>query len=172
MEKKGITLIGMPTSGKTTIGREIAQRLRWPLLDIDQCIEKQEGMALGEVITNKGSEYALNLETEFIHGTNLLNTVVSTPGSIIYNDVLGKLQSETRIYWLDVTLDEVKRRLSEDPNPRRLETIIGAKEKGLDLLYAERTPLYRKWAQFVISCAGKDVTQIASEVISLSKINK
>lgn len=165
MERKGITLIGMPTSGKTTIGREIAQRLRWPLLDIDQCIEKQEGMALGEVIASKGPEYALNQETEFIHVTNLLSTVVSTPGSIIYNDVLGKLQSETHIYWLDVTLDEVKRRLSEDPNPRRIETIIGAKEKGLDRLYAERTPLYQKWAQYVISCAGKDASQIASEII-------
>lgn len=168
MGKKGITLIGMPTSGKTTIGREVAQRLRWPLLDIDQCMEAKESMALGDVIASKGPTYALNLETEFIHSTNLMNTVVSTPGSIIYNDVLSKLKKETKIFWLDISLDEVKRRLSVDPNPLRIETIIGVKEKGIDRLYAERTPLYRNWAQYVIACAGKDAGQIASEVILLS----
>lgn len=168
MEKKGITLIGMPTSGKTTIGREIAQRLQWPLLDIDQYMEAKESMALGDVIAGKGPAYTLNLETEFIHSINLMNTVVSTPGSIIYNDVLGKLQKETQIFWLDVSLDEVKRRLSIDPNPLRIETIIGAKEKGIDRLYAERVPLYRNWAQYVIACAGKDASKIASEVVSLS----
>lgn len=167
MEKKGITLIGMPTSGKTTIGREVAQRLRRPLLDIDQCIEEHEGLALVDVIAKKGAEYTLNLETEFINSTPLMNTVVSTPGSIIYNDVLETLKRQTDIYWLDVPLDEIRRRLQVDPNPNRINTIIGVQEKGLDGIYAERIPLYRKWAKYVIGCVGKNASQIAIEIIQL-----
>lgn len=168
MEQKGISLIGMPTSGKTTIGKIVAERLSWPLLDVDKWMEQQEGMPLADVIETKGVDYTLDLETHCLQNTILYETVVSTPGSILYNHVLGTLQAQTEIVWLDVPYKEIERRLATDPNPNRINTIIGVKEKGLERLYNERVPLYKKWAKFVIDCTAKDSFEIATEVISIT----
>ncbi len=167
MEKKGITLIGMPTSGKSTIGRHLAERLRWPMLDVDRWMEEHEAMPLAQILAVKSIEYALDLETRCLREANLYETVVSTPGSIIYNDVLEPLQRQTDIVWLNVSLAEVRHRLDTDPDPDRKDQIIGIKEKGLEGLFNERMPLYRKWSigGYVIDCAGKSQLDITSEII-------
>lgn len=168
MEQKGISLIGMPTSGKTTIGKVVAERLSWPMLDVDRWMEQQEGIPLADVIETKGVDYTLELETHCLQNASLYETVVSTPGSIIYNHVLGTLQAQTDIVWLDVPYKEIERRLAIDPNPNRINTIIGVKEKGLERLYNERVPVYKKWAKFIIDCTAKDPFEIAAEVISIT----
>lgn len=167
MEKKGITLIGMPTSGKSTIGRVIAEKLEWPMLDVDRWMEEKMHMPLAQIIQTIGTEETLALETGCLTETNLRQIVVSTPGSVIYNDVYDALAAQTDIVWLNVALDEVERRLKTDPDPNRADQIIGIKQKGLAGLYAEREPLYRQWsaAGYVIDCASKDVPQIADEII-------
>lgn len=167
MEQKGITLIGMPTSGKSTIGAVIAERLQWPMLDVDRWMEAKMHMPLGKIIETIGTEETLALETDCLIQADLHQVVVSTPGSIIYNDVYDVLASQTDIVWLNVPVEEVERRLRTDPDPNRADQIIGIKEKGLAKLFAEREPLYRKWsaAGYVISCAFKDASGIATEII-------
>lgn len=168
MRRKGITLIGMPASGKSTIGKELAKSLNIPMLDVDRWMEKQEGgTPLWQVIRTKGAEYVLSLETGCIRDQDLYGKIISTPGSIIYNDVLKPLQEQTYIVYLSVSLAEIERRLSIDTE--RQGEIIGIKEKGLDGLFAERTPLYEEWAQYVIDCDGKSQADITAEVIALTR---
>lgn len=162
MERKGISLIGFPASGKSTIGKVVARMVDMPYLDIDRWIDEVEGRPLSEVIRERGAEYTLNLETKCIRGRDLRNTLVSTPGSIIYNDVYDHLSEQTEIVWLNVPTADLRSRLECDEEHMR--EVIGLKEKGFDKLYAERAPLYRKWAKYVIDCAGKDVDQIAGEI--------
>lgn len=167
MERKGITLIGMPTSGKSTIGAELAKRLDWPMLDVDRWMEHHEGMPLGDVIAKKGDKYTLDLETQCLRESDLHQVIVSTPGSIIYSDAAKEpLEIQTNIFWLNVSLDEVRKRLETDPDPNRQNQIIGIKEKGLDGLYVERTPKYSAWARYVIECATKDINEITDEIIN------
>ncbi len=162
--RPGITLIGMPTCGKSTIGRILSKKLGMPMLDVDRWMEQQEDMLLPEIIRTKGAEYVLALESSCVRDYDLRETIVSTPGSIIYNDVLEPLQRQTRIVWLDVPLDEIRKRLGNDTE--RQGEIIGIKEKGLDGLFNERVPLYRQWAQYVIDCKNKTADDIANEVIA------
>lgn len=162
---KGITLIGMSGSGKSTIGQVIAERLNMPLIDVDRWIEKHEGMPLAEVIERKGDEFELNLEMECIKGQSLLNTIVSPPGSVIYTDAYDTLAQQTHIVWLNVPHDILRERIMTDPERQRL--ILGLKEKGVDGLLNERIPLYNKWADYTIDCADKTVDQVANEVIQV-----
>lgn len=169
MKRKGITLIGMPAGGKSTIGAELAKRLDLPMLDVDRWMEQQEGVLLPELIRTKGSDYVLALESGCIRDHDLRETIVSPPGSIIYNDVLQPLQEQTHIVYLQVPLTEIKARL--DADTVRQGEIIGIKEKGLDGLFAERTPLYEKWAEHTIDCRGKSMADITNEVIAITGID-
>lgn len=170
MSEKGITLIGMPTSGKSTIGRVVAERLGWEMLDVDRWMESEQRMPLAEILDSIGPEKTLELETACLTKTSLYRKIVSTPGSVIYNGekVYDALARQTDIVWLDVPLDEIDRRLRTDPDPNRADQIIGIKEKGLNGLFAERKPLYEQWsaAGYVINCAFKDIPEIASEIIN------
>lgn len=165
MGHKGVSLIGMPASGKSTICKKLASALSWPLLDIDLWMEAHEGMPLKQIIDTKGKDYALDLETSCIRDTNLFETVLSTPGSIIYNDVLDVLQQQTHIIWLDVPFSTLEARLAPDIENER--GIIGLKEKGLKGLYDERTPFYEKWATHRIDCEEKSVSKIVKEIIAI-----
>ncbi|MCA9334860.1 hypothetical protein KC953_01830 [Candidatus Saccharibacteria bacterium] len=164
--QKGIALIGMPASGKTTISRELAARLNRPLLDVDQWMEAHEKRPLSETIATKGKKYTLDLETACIRDHDLRELILSTPGSIIYNDVLDLLREKTHIIWLDVPFEVIEERLAPDVDNQR--GVIGLKEKGLRALYDERTPLYRKWATHTIDCGDKDVEAIVLEIAKIA----
>ena len=164
MKPKGVTLIGMPASGKSTIGRELSGALKMPLLDVDKWIEEHEKMSLRDAIVRKGAAYVLQLETDCLYDLNLHETIVSTPGSIIYNDVLEPLERQTHIVWLNVPFHILEKRLAPDVENKR--GIIGLAEKGLRGLYEERTPLYRQWAHHTIDCYGKEQSDITDEIIS------
>lgn len=171
-EQKGITLIGMPTSGKSTIGRIVAERLSMEMLDVDRWMEEEAGKPLEQIVREDGKEVAQAMETRRLLARDLGNKVVSTPGSIIYSPVvLPSLRDQTEILWLDVPYPEIKHRLDSDPNPDRRWQIFGI-EKGLDTLYEERVPLYREWAKHVIACAGKEVPEIADEIIETVGLTK
>ena len=165
MKRKGISLIGMPASGKSTIGRELTSTLGLPLLDIDKWMEDHEGLALKQAIVQKGAAYILALESRCVRELDLHDTIVSTPGSIIYNDVLEPLQQQTNIVWLDVPFATLQERLAPDVNNER--GIIGLAEKGLRRLFEERLPLYQQWAQYRIDCDGKQQHEITQEIIDI-----
>lgn len=165
MKRQGISLIGMPASGKSTIGRELSRTLEMPLLDIDKWMEKHEGMPLKQAIMQKGAAYILALESRYVREQDLRDTIVSTPGSIIYNDVLEPLRRQTNIVWLHVPYRDIEERLAQDVTNER--GIIGLAEKGLRRLYEERLPLYEQWAQYTIDCAGKQQSEITQEICDL-----
>ena len=166
----GISLIGMPCSGKTTTAKIIADTLNCKWLDVDQWMNKHENAkSTSEIINVRGSDYALNLEQRCVEDNDLHGLVLSTPGSIIYTSSLDKLSSQTIIFYLDTPLDIIKSRLSYDPNNKR--GVIGLGKLDLNELYAERTPLYRKWADHIIDCESKDPNEIADEIIKIYKRN-
>ncbi|MFA5386414.1 MAG: shikimate kinase [Candidatus Paceibacterota bacterium] len=148
---KGITLIGMPGAGKSTIGKLLAKHLRFKFLDLDILINQKEGIDIDEILQNKGDEEILRLETDYTLQQNLSDTVFSPGGSIIYSpQAMEKIKQETTVIYLETPLKEIRKRLNG--KIKRQNTIVGLREKGIDKLYEERIPLYKSYADSTVNC--------------------
>lgn len=152
----------MPCSGKSTVGKIIANRLNLDFIDGDEYIEKKSGMAVSEIIFEKGEEYFKNLEEKVLSEIEMNNAVFAPGGSIIYHKkLMENLKSNSIIIYLDVNLNTIKKRMNYD----RKRRIIGLKYINLDELYLKRKPLYKKYASFEVGCDKKDSAKIADEIV-------
>jgi len=153
-----ITLIGMSGVGKTRIGSLLSAQLGYRFIDIDRIIENNNGKTLQQLIDDSGTKKFLELEEKAILSiTDTDNIVISPGGSAIYSEkAMNFLKSISTVVFLDATLDEIKRRTADFSD----RGIVGLKEKGLETLFAERLPLYRKYADITIDVEGFSDEQI------------
>lgn len=154
--KSNIVLIGMPGSGKTTVGRALAEALGAPFVDCDDLIRAREGKSLEQIIEERGTDGFLALEEEVNARLSAENCVIAPGGSVVYGKrAMAHLQEIGRIVYLRLPCTEIERRLS-DPKGRGV-----AMKEGYTLkdLYEERTPLYEKYADIAVDAEGKDVAE-------------
>lgn len=162
---KGVTLIGMPGAGKSTIGKLLAKRLNYQFVDLDIFMTQKENQGISEILKEKGDGGFIGLEEKYALGLNLANTVFSPGGSIIYSPkAMEKIKNETLVVYLSQPLSEIKRRLGKNLSARG---IVGLKERGLAELFAERMPLYRKSAHCAIECSGLNDEEVINKIITL-----
>lgn len=157
-----ISLIGMPSSGKSTIAKIVASKLGFKHVDLDYMVEEREGMNLIEIMQSKGAQYFRDIEYGFLQSIPLdENVVISTPGSSIYHEPMMKwLKDNTKIFYIDEELKNIQERLKHTP-----KAISDLKEKGLHKLFEERVPVYRRWADFIIEVKGRDMEVLADEIV-------
>ena len=148
--KSNITLIGMPASGKSTIGVLLAKRLGYSFLDVDLMIQEKTGKLLKEIIAQEGMEGFLRVEERINQMIQAVHTVIAPGGSVIYGPKAMKhLKDISQIVYLKLSYEEVVRRLG-DLTDRGV-----AVREGMTLrdLYEERVPLYEAYADLTI-CEG------------------
>jgi shikimate kinase len=165
LKRRGVTLIGMPATGKSTVGRILAERLSYRFLDVDQWMMQSEGMPVGHIIAAKGRDYILALEERRLQEEDLRELVVSPPGSVIYTGSLQKLRAQSCVVLLDTSLEVLEERLHMDTLNER--GVIGLTESGLQSLYDERMPLYQQWAELTIDHTGLSVDETVEAVLQL-----
>ena len=142
-----ICLIGMPSSGKSVLGKMLAKKRQMHFLDLDTLIQKNTGKLLREIIEEKGREGFLRIEEETGASLSVENTVIAPGGSICYGEKAMKhLQKIARVIFLDLPYEEMEKRIG-DPVKRG-----AAIPEGFSLrdLYKERTELYRKYAEYTL----------------------
>ena len=142
-----ICLIGMPSSGKSVLGKMLAKKRKMRFLDLDTLIQKNSGKLLREIIEEKGREGFLRIEEETGASLSVENTVIAPGGSICYGEKAMKhLQKIARVIFLDLPYEEMEKRIG-DPVKRGV-----AIPEGFSLrdLYKERTELYRKYAEYTL----------------------
>jgi shikimate kinase len=161
---KGITLIGMPGAGKSTIGKMLAKRTGFKFVDLDVLIKEKTGRSHADILENDGEDRLLELENKYTLELDLAQTIFSPGGSIVYSKpAMEKLKNETKITYLELSLSEIKKRLGKNLKTRG---IIGLKQKGLEGLFAERTPLYKESAHRTINCSGLSDEEIARALLA------
>ena len=163
MGKTNIVLIGMPGSGKSTVGVLLAKLLGYDFVDTDLLIQLREGCTLEETLRQKGIDAFLDIEGEVCAGLELENTVIATGGSVIYRaHAMERLRADGRLVYLQVELPELTRRLSD------LAGRGVALREGQTLadLYTERIALYERWADLTV--AEGDMT-LAETVAAAAK---
>lgn len=146
-----ITLIGMPGAGKSTIGVILAKSLLCDFTDTDLIIQKKTGKSLCDIIDQRGTEGFLELENDIVCSQSFENAVIATGGSVVYGEeAMAKLKKISTVVFLDVSVSELEKRLSN------IKTRGVAMKKGTTVkeLYAERLPLYKKYADITLDCTG------------------
>ncbi len=168
--KNNIILIGFMGSGKTTIGKRLAQILEYQFIDTDAYIEQQMNLTVKEIFTMHSEEYFRRLETETIKElkNNTTNTIIATGGGLALREENALLLKQLgMVIFLQVGKDEVLNRLSSDTT-RPLLQGENVEQKVAELL-AYRNPKYSVAADYIICVDGRSKEQIISEVQKLLK---
>ena len=143
-----ITLIGMPGSGKTTIGKHL-KKYNWTIIDTDNLIENYYNKKLIDIV-NKYKHNFINIEKNIILNLNLnksKHTIISTGGSVIFSeDIMNYLQKHSKIIYLNVTPNELEKRIH---NFYERGIIMNANDTIYDI-YNKRNNLYKKYSDITI----------------------
>lgn len=142
-----IILTGMPSCGKSTLGRLLAKELDYNFLDTDEVIIERNGCPLRDILDNEGLDGFIRREEEAVCSVTAQRTVIATGGSVVYSPkAMEHLKSLGKIVYLCLDYKEVERRLG-DLHERGVAIAPG---KTLRDLFDERTPLYEKYADLAI----------------------
>lgn len=141
---KRIFLIGMPGSGKSTVGRLLAKTLNYQFIDLDGMIEKDALMFIDEIFEKYGEAKFRELETESLKKLPDGDIVISCGGGIVTKKENKALMTGYKIY-LDTEIEIIRERLKEDYIRPLLQ------KKSLDTLYQERYLKYLDFSDLMIS---------------------
>ena len=148
---ENIALIGMPGAGKSTLGVLLAKRTARSFLDTDLRIQEAEAESLRELIERGGADAFRRIEERAVVALDCSGCVIATGGSVVYSraamEHLGRIAV---CVYLDVPLAELEDRLGD----LGTRGVIRAPDQGLEALLAERRPLYERWADVCVDCAG------------------
>ena len=141
---KSVILIGMPGSGKSTVGVLLAKRMRRGFVDTDLILQEKDGRPLQEILDSEGPEGFIALEARLLMGFEPHGEIVATGGSVVYSDALmAHFARFGTIVLLDVPAPVLLPRLSN------LDTrgVVRRGGQTVQDLWNERDPLYRHWMQ-------------------------
>lgn len=159
-----ISLVGLPGSGKSTVGRLLARRLQIPFLDSDHVIEQRIGCSIRDYFEREGEASFRDVEASVVDAlTSLESGVLSTGGGSVLRPVNRQyLRERGHVVYLRSSPEELFRRLRHDVNRPLLQVADPAGR--LRELYAERDPLYRETAHFVIDTGRPSVATLVNMI--------
>lgn len=160
-----VSLIGLPGSGKTTVGRQLSRRLRVPFLDSDTVIEQQLGCSIREFFEREGEQRFRDIEASVIDElTQSSEGVLSTGGgAVLRPENRAHLHGRTRVVYLNSSPDDLFRRLRHDKNRPLLQ--VADPLGRLRDLHTQRDPLYRETAHFQVDTGRPSVASLVNMIL-------
>ena len=158
-----VILVGMPGCGKSTVGVVLAKSLGYDFTDTDLIISKKVGKKLQSIIDEDGIEYFLQAENQVGKELCCQETVVATGGSMIMNeDAVKHLKSIGKFVYINVPLATLKKRITN----MKTRGIVFGKGETLDDVFANRTPLYEKYADIIINVSkSNSLEQTVNKIV-------
>lgn len=157
-----LILIGMPAVGKSTLGVLLAKELVRDFVDTDLLIQTREGRALEDILQVDGHLMLRQIEASVLKTVSASNSIIATGGSAVYSDeAMHHLKSLGQVVHLHLPLELILQRI-DNPVGRG---IAKAASQTLADMYAERQPLYQRYADITIDCMGKTPAQLVAEII-------
>jgi len=161
VDRPSVILVGMPGSGKSTLGVMLAKELGLDFIDTDILIQLREGKTLHGILLDQGYRYLRQLEEDVLLACKFNKMIVATGGSSIYSEKgIEHLKQFGTIVYLKADIDELKRRVGNLVH----RGVAAPKDMTFEDIAAEREPLYEKHADMVVHTQGLD----ASEVLQLT----
>jgi len=158
--------VGLPGSGKSTVGRQLARRLNLTFIDSDHAIEERLGCSIREFFEVEGEERFRDIETQVIQ--KLLQEkygVISTGGGSVLRPLnRQELHSKAKVFYLRASPEEVFRRLKHDQNRPLLQ--VADPLTRLKDIYSIRDPLYRETAHHVVETGRPKISNMVHNIIA------
>lgn len=163
MSTKNIILIGMPASGKSTAGVLLAKTVGYGFIDTDLLIQNEQKSLLCDIIAAKGAEEFIKIEENVLSDLWAERCVVATGGSAVYGErAMRHLQEIGTVVYLKLGEKTIEKRLK---NIVLRGVVMRRSGETVADLYAERVPLYEKYADITVDCEGKDAEQTVHAII-------
>lgn len=158
---ENIVLIGMPGVGKSTAGVVLAKVLGYRFIDADLLIQQEENRLLHEIIEQEGTEAFLEIENRVNAAISAKRAVIATGGSVVYGrEAMEHLSAIGTIVYLKLPFEKLEKRLHNIKG----RGVVLKEGQSLWDLYQERTPLYEKYADFVIEEMNLDVEETIAAI--------
>jgi len=159
---RNLILIGMPAAGKSTVGVLLAKKLGVAFVDTDILIQTGEGCLLQEIISRQGIAGFRTIEENVLLQVSADCGVVATGGSAVYSrKAMSHLRSLGPVVYLRIDLAALKERLGSLDERGVLRT----PGQTIDRLYAERSPLYEKYAEITVSTTNVTPDRVVTAVL-------
>ena len=156
--KSNIVLIGMPGSGKSTVGIILAKLCLRDFIDTDLLIQTREGTKLQNIIDDSGHSALRKIEEQVILSLSVENHIIATGGSAVYSDsAIVHLKKNGWIIFLDVSLEILESRLGDYST----RGIAKRSDQTLMELFEERGKLYRTYSDHTIKCDGLSQDEVS-----------
>lgn len=172
MKRENLVLIGMRATGKTTIGRGIAKRLKMNFFDIDSEIEKNENLTIAEIVKKKGWQEFRKIENNFCKKiSEYKKSVISTGGGVILNEENMKyLKNKSYIIYLNSSVKDIVNRIENSKNTHRPSLTGKSITEEIDEIFRERESLYKKYCDREFTVHGNYNNKDESIKICLNEI--
>lgn len=160
--RQNLILIGMPGSGKSTIGRLLAQKLNWTFVDTDQLIQAKAQRPLQTILDEDGIGAFIRLESSQILELEGDCQILSTGGSVVLDQAaMQHLHKIGYIVYLNVPLSKIERRLWNI----KTRGIVIKKNQSIRDIFHIRRPLYERYADRIQPTLDRTANIIADEII-------
>lgn len=167
MTQPNLILIGMPGSGKSSLGQALAQELPLKFLDMDQEIERRAGQSIPELF-DQGEAYFRALESQLAKDLGQSQGLIIATGGGIVKDPqnIKALKEGGKVYFIDRPLEQIAGDIAADQRP-----LLKGRVDQLQVLYQDRYPLYQAAADFHIPNPAS-LNQCLSNIIATYRKDK
>jgi len=168
---KSLVLVGMMGTGKSTIGKEVAKKLKIEFIDTDVLIEEDANLAIAEIFKKNGEKYFRELEEKiFLRIKNDKEKIISVGGGAFINEVIRKkILKEYLSIWLNMDEDLIISRIRRNAKKRPMVDQNNI-EKSIKSLKKTRDPIY-KLANYEINCNLNSKNKIVEKIVNFYEKN-
>ena len=171
-----IVLIGYRCAGKSTVGKELASRLRKRFVDTDDLVEQRQQASIRDIVSSRGWDYFRKVEKNVIKEISAEDhLVVAAGGGVVLDpENVAALKKNGIMVWLKADRQALHSRMTQDPRTvvqRPSLTEKGALEE-LDEVMACRAPLYEEAMEVQLDTSAMDETTVVESVLSILKGRK
>ena len=163
---KNLTLTGMMGVGKSTIGKNLAKKLKYKFIDVDKLIEAREGSSINSIFKNKSESYFRKIESEItLLELKKNNSVIALGGGAFLDSTIRKNTKKlSTSFWLDLQIDDLIKRLKKNrQRPLLYNKNIAETAKKI---YFDRKKIYKE-ADYRIKCDSLKSSEIINKILDL-----
>jgi shikimate kinase len=164
--KSNVVLVGMPGSGKSTVGVILAKLMSYGFLDTDLLIQSSQKRSLQDIVDSDGHLALRDIEEDALLSLDIHNHVIATGGSAVYSaSAMAHLASIGTVIFLEIDLRSLEKRVHNFGT----RGLAKRPEQSLADLFVEREALYRHVADITVNCFGLTQEGVCSRIINKIK---